>query len=368
MKISLKLLLLFMVSALVITAVFLTNIHSDQGNSLTEAIEGGESTLDAIGRSHESLTNFVKDEEELARELLKAAHESHEYAKVRLTSARRTEDVFVLNMIENYLMLLNYSHVMTLGIDNLLAISDDLEKTLNYYRQGAYKEAAEKASVCLQTLTPLVDQFELWNQRLDGIDYLYLASGQKEGVKHAVAQYEDEMGIYFAYIHLLESIADGVDYLDAMDTVNKLFEQLQHAIASKDYEDVQGLLQEISEQLELLKDPKYQNAISTASRLDPSLLDGSAFNTAQDLKNLLKDLEGIHGLENYLESVERYAEASRHIDQGDLEAAEGSIGQGLSLLGQGEQIADTHVQKFYTALEGAFNSLKTRIRGQPDQG
>jgi hypothetical protein len=155
LKISLKLLLLFMVSALVITAVFLTNIHSDQGNSLTEAIEGGESTLDAIGRSHESLTNFVKDEEELARELLKAAHESHEYAKVRLTSARRTEDVFVLNMIENYLMLLNYSHVMTLGIDNLLAISDDLEKTLNYYRQGAYKEAAEKASVCLHWLTSL---------------------------------------------------------------------------------------------------------------------------------------------------------------------------------------------------------------------
>jgi len=63
-------------------------------------------------------------------------------------------------------------------------------------------------------------------------------------------------------------------------------------------------------------------------------------------------------------------EALSYFEQGDLEAAEEAIGQGLSLLGQGENLADAEVQRFYTALRGAFNSLKTQmqIRGQPDQG
>lgn len=368
LKTGLKLILFFGVLALVITTVFLTNIRSEQGNVLTEAIEGGESALAAIGRSHESLTNFVKDKEELAMELLKTAKASQEYATVKLTSSKRTKDAFVLSMVENYLMLLNSSHVMTQGIDNLLAISADLKETLNYYRQGTYEEAAEKASVCLQTLTPLVDQFEPWNHGLDGIDYLHLASGQKDRVKNAIGQYKDEVKIYLAYVHLLESIVKGADYLNVMDNINKLFDQLQHAIANQDYESVQGLLQEISEQLQLLKDPNYQNAASAASKLDPSLLNGLAFKTAQDLKNLLKDLEGIEGFENYLESVAKYVEALEYADQENFEAAEESIEQGISLLGQGEKLSDLYVQKFYTALESAFNSLRMRIRGQPDQG
>lgn len=368
LKTGLKLILFLGVLALIITTVFLTNIRSEQGNSLTEAMEGGESVLTAIGRSHESLTNFVKDKEELARDLLKTAKASQEYAEVRLTSSKRTKDAFVLGMIENYLMLLNSSHVMTQGVDNLLAISEDLKKTLNFYQQGAYEEAAEKASVCLQTLTPLVEQFEPWNHSLDSINYLNLASGQKDRVKNAIGQYKDEMRIYLAYIHLLESIAKGVEYFNVMDNVNKLFDQLQHAIANKDYNSVPGLLQEISEQLQLLKDPNYQNAASIASKLDPSLLEGSAFNTAQDLKNLLKDLEGIQGFENYLESVAKYVEALEDVDQGNLEAAEKAIEQGVSLLGQGQKLSDLYVQKYYTALENAFNTLKMRIRGQPDQG
>jgi len=369
LKTGLKFALFLGVLALVIAAVFLNNIPIDSGgNALTDAIEGGESTLAAIGRSHESLTNFVKDEEELARELLKATQVSQEKAKARLTSARRTDDGFVLNMADNYETLLNSSHVMTRGADNLLVINDDLEKTLNYYRQGAYQKAAEKASICLQTLTPLLDQFELRNQSLVDINYQYLASGHRDRVKHAVAEYRDGMRIYLSYTFLLESIMKGVDYLEAMNNANELFNQLQHALASKDYETAQRLLQEISEQLQHLKEPEYQDAASTASKLDTSLMDGAAFNTAQDMKNQLKDLEGIQGFENYLESVRKYIEALSYFEQENLTAAEEAIDQGLSLLGQGETLGDAEVKRFYTALGGAFQSLRMQIRGQPDQG
>jgi len=345
LKTALKLALVLGVLALIITAIFLTSIRTENGNLLAEAVEGGESTLDAIGRSHESLNSFVINEEEEAEELLKAAQMSQEYANVRLTSSRRTDDDFVFNMVENYWLLLNSSHVMTQGVDNLLVISDDLEETLNYYREGAYEEASEKASVCLQTLTPLVDQFELWNQSLTGINYLYLTSGQKDRVKNAIVQYEDEMGTYFAYIQLLESIAKGVDYLNTMNTINTLFDQLQ-----------------------LLKAPNYQNMASEASELDPNALNGIAFNVAQDLKTQLKDLEGIQGFENYFEGVKKYAEALGYFEQGDTEAAEESIDQALSLLAQGGGQADTHLQKLYSALEEALSSLLMKIRGQPDQG
>jgi len=357
------------VLALVIATVFLNNIRiGGESNPLTEAIEGGESSLVAIGRSPESLTNFMKDEEESAGELLKAAKASQEHAKAMLTSATRTADEFVLSMAENYGILLESSHVMTQGIDNLLAIREELEKTLNYYRQGAYENASSAASACLQTLNPLVDQFELGNQSLDGVNYHYLASGQRDRVKHAVVEYREEMRIYLEYIFLLESILEGVDYLREMDYTRELFDQLQHALASKDYENAQRLLQEISEQLQLLKDPQHQKVATTASKLDPSLLEGAAFNTAQDVKNQLKDLHGIQGFENYLECVNRYMEALSYFEQGDLEASETAIGQGLTSLGWGEGAADAEVQKFYTALREAFNSLKMQKRDQPDQG
>jgi len=176
------------------------------------------------------------------------------------------------------------------------------------------------------------------------------------------------MRIYLEYILLLESIIEGVDYLDAMDSINELFDQLQHALANEDYDTAQSLLDEISRQLERLREPQYQNAASTASEIDPSLLDGDAYNTAQDLRNQLRDLEGIQGFENYLESVERYMQALTSFEQGDLEAAEEAIVEGLSLLEQGENLADAEVQRYYTALRGALNSLRMQIKGQPDQG
>ena len=375
LKTGLKIASFLAVLALVIVAVFLNNIRTGVGGKLTEAVEGGESTLTAIGRSHESLTNFMKDKEQLAEELLKAAQTSQENAKARLTSARNTNKDFVVHMAENYGILLDSSHVMTQGVDNLLTISEDLRKTLNYYRQGAYEEASEKASVCLQTLIPLVDHFELWNQSLDGVNYHYVASGHRDRAKHAVIQYRDEMRIYREYILLLESIIEGDDYLKAMDTINELFDQLQHALANKDYETAQRLMEEIYEQLQLLKGPQYQNAASKASEIDPSLLDSDAFNTAQDVKNQLKDSEEIQGFENYLESLQRYIEALSYFDTGNREAAEEAIALGLSLLGQGESglggnLGDSDIQKFYTGLRGAFNSLKMEMqtRGQPDPG
>ncbi len=367
-KTSLKLALFFGLLAIVITTVFLTNIRPGNENLLAEALEGGELTLDTVGRSHESLNSFVMDEEQQAGELLKAALVSQEYAKVRLTSSRRTDDNFVLNMLENYWLLLNSSYVMTQGVDNLLVISDELKETLYYYGQGAYEEAAEEASLCLQTLTPLASQFELWNQSLDSMNYLHLTSGPKERVKNAVFQYQDEMGVYLAYIHLLENIAKGVDYLNEMENINNLFDQLQHAIATNDYETAQRLIQEILDQLQLLKDPKYQNIASDAAKIDSSLLEGAAFNAAQDLESQLKDLEGIEFHENYLKSIMKYTEALRYFEQGNLEAAEESIQQGLSLLEGGGEPTDSSLQKHYEALEEAFNSLRMQIRGQPNQG
>jgi len=371
LKTGLKFAFFIAVLALVIAAVVLNNLITGGGpKALTEAMEGGESVLTAIGRSHESLTNFMKNNEQLAEELLKVAQTSQENAKAKLTFARHTDDDFVINMAENYGILLDSSHVLTRGLDNLLAITDDLKKAFGYYEQGAYEEAAEKASVCLQTLTPLVKQFNLWNRSLDSINYGYVASGHRDRVKHAVVEYRDENRIYLEYILLLESIMEGVNYLNAMDAINELFDQLQHAVANKDYENARDFLEEISEQLQLLEDPQYQNAASTASELDQSLLDGEAFNIAQDVKDQLKDLEGIQGFENYLESVRRYMEALSYFEQGDLEAAEEAIGRGLSLLGQGESLTDAQIQRFYTALRGAFNSLTTQMRtsGQLDQG
>lgn len=358
------------VVALIIAAVFLNNIRiGGESNPLTEAIEGGESSLTAIGRSHESLISFMKDGEESAGELLKAAKESQQFAEAKLTSAARTNDKFVLNMAENYGILLNSSHVMTQGIDNLLAVSEELKKTLNYYRQGAYVEAAEEASVCLQTLNPLVDQFELWNQSLDGVNYQYVAAGQKDQVKHAVVEYKDETGIYLEYISLLESILKGVDYLKEMDDIWELYGQLQHALASKDYEHARELLQEISEKLQPLKNPQYQEAATTASELDPNLLEGEAYNVAQDVKNQLKDLQGLERFETYLNSVREYMKASSLLEKGDTEAAEEAIVEGLGLLGEeGQGEGDPEIQRFHSSLRTAFNSLRMQLRGQPEQG
>jgi len=357
------------VVALIIAAVLLSNIRfSGESNPLTEAIEGGESLLVAIGRSHESLISFMKGGEESAGELLKAAKESQQFAEAKLTSAERTNDKFVLKMAENYGILLNSSHVMTQGIDNLLAVSEELGNTLDFYRQGAYADAAEGASVCLQTLNPLVDEFELRNQSLDGVNYQYVAADHKYQVKNAIGEYQNGTGIYLGYVSLLESILKGADYLKEMDDISEQYDQLQHALASKDYEKAEELLQEISEKLQPLKEPQYQEAANEASELDPKSLEGDAYNVAQDVKNQLKDLQGLEQFETYLNLIREFMKASTLLEQGDIEAAEEAIDVGLGLLGEGEGTGDPEMQRYHESLRTAFNSLKMRIKGQPEQG
>jgi len=358
---------LLSILALLIAAVFLINREGEVDSSLTEAVEGGESALTAISKSHESLMNFVDNKEETAADILKTAKTSQEYSKKMLTSARDTREDFVLKMTENYEVLLNSSHVMTQGIDNLLAVSPDLEKTLNYYRQGAYEKASEKASVCLQTLTPLIDEFEQQDRNLNRTDFLYVAAGHKDPVKHAVTQYKDEMRIYSQYILLLEVIKEGKDYLEVMNTIKGLFSQLQHELANKNYENVKQLLREILEKLQCLNGSIYQDAAHGASELDPSVFNGIVYNVALDLQNQLKGLGGILGFEIYLESLEEYVEAMNLFDQGNLEAANGKIGTGRSLLGSGNP-SDAELQNYYSGLQDAFNSLEMQIRGQEDQG
>jgi NAD(P)H-dependent flavin oxidoreductase YrpB (nitropropane dioxygenase family) len=144
-------------------------------NPLTDAIESGESTLTAIDRNHQSITDFTKDQQDEAKVLLQTAQMSQEQANTSLTYARRTNDEFVLSMAQNYALLLDSSEVMNQGVDHLLTVNDCLQKTLNDYWQGSYQAASDNASTCLQTLEPLADQFEQNNQTLEEINYRYLA-------------------------------------------------------------------------------------------------------------------------------------------------------------------------------------------------
>jgi hypothetical protein len=337
-------------------------------NPLTDAIESGESTLTAIDRNHQSMTDFAGDQQELARELLETAQASQEQANASLTYARHTNDEFVLNMAQNYAFLLDSSDAMNQGADHLLTVDKDLQNALNYYWQQSYKSAADSASTCLQTLEPLVDQFNKSNQTLDGINYRYLASGNRDQVKYAVGEFKDAMTIYLQYVQLLRSIKEGAAYMQETNKTNDLLNQLQDAVANN--ENATQLLEEISNQLEHLKDPQFQNATSLASQLDPSLLSGLAQNTAHDLKNQLKDIEGIDRFQNYLKAVEKYNQASMYLSSGDKEKAQQAADQALAMLpqGKGQSGEGDDVQSYSAALEFALNSLKMQIRGQPDQG
>lgn len=361
----LKVAVLLTLVALVISVVFLSSIpRSNEENFLNDAIEGGESSLTAIGRSHESLTNFADEKEESAKDVLGTALTSQEQAKAKLVAAGIADDDFVLKMVENYELLLNASYILTQGAQNLISISDILNTTLKRYRVGANLEAAELAPSCLQILTPLVSKFESWNESLDAINYQYIASGHRESVQHAVSQYREGMKIYLNYISLLESIVGGKDYSNAMDEINDLFDQLQHAIATNDYASAQKLLQDIYQQLQAIEEAGYPNATSTVSNLDPSALGGLASVVAQDLKNSLKDSEGIRELEAYFDSLSKYLEALELWNEGNLEEAENAIEEGLLLLGQEEPLTDSELQKYYNALTSAFLQLKS----PPSQG
>jgi hypothetical protein len=369
-KTGLIIALLLGLLAIVLAGVMLNGMRSDNRNPLTDVLEAGDSAMAAVGRSYESLTSFVRADENLSRELLNLAHESQECADTKLTYVKRTAPKSdpIITMAQNYGYLLNSSHIMTEGVDNLLTINDDLEETLYYYRQGAYENASEKASVCLQTLNPLVDQFKAYNQSIEGINYRFVASSHTSRMKQAVDEYRSATKIYLDYISLLKSIAEGADYLKAMGNLNDLFDQLQQALANNDYQAAQRIMDEISQQLQQLNNQSYQQAASTASEIDPKLFEGSVYNTALDVQNLLKDLKDIGELEKYLQSTGEYVKALEDLNQGNIEGAQEAIRKGLELLGPGQTSSDIYLQRLLAGLRNAYNTLDLRIRGWPDIG
>jgi len=368
LKIGKKFVLVITVLPIVAAVLFLLQTQEGISNPLKEASEGGELLLTAIGRSHEFLMNFVNDREELAEEILRTAKEAQDHAKTKLTSAKQAGDDVVVKMAENYEILYGSSGTMTQGVDNLLTVSDNLDSAFSYYRQKKYNESVDEAQVCLQTLAPLVDQFDDWNRSLNDIEYYSIAANQRDRVKHASAQYRSEMKIYNEYVLLLECIAEGVEYSKQMDVVDQFFDQFQHTLAGKDYENATRLLQEIFDRLQILEGPDYQKAAEAASQLDPSLLGNIAYDTAQDMVDRFYSIEGLQSFENYLESLKSFVKSSYNFDHGDLEAAQAALVEGLSLLSEGKSLADPSIQQFYTGLENAFDSLQMKMRGQPDLG
>jgi hypothetical protein len=362
---------LVLAASVVIAAVLLFSLFTINPvrNPLTDAIESGESTLKAVDRNHESMVKFASELTAEAEELLKTAQTSQEQAKVGLTYARHTDDEFVLNMAQNYGFLLESSQVMNQGVECLLAVNDNLQKALNYYSQRSYSLAADSASICLQSLEPLVGNFDAGNRSLERINYRYLASGQKDQVKYAVLEYKDAMSIYLQYIDLLKTLEQGAAYMKKANEMNDLFNQMQNDLANNAYENAKQLLDELSRQLEGLKTPDFQDAASLASQLNPSLLSGLAHNTAEDLKNQLKDLKGIDSFENYLKAAEKYREASMYLANGETTKAEETTNQALAMLAQteGQPGEGSDTSRYSKALEFALNSLKMQIRGQPDQ-
>lgn len=362
---------LVLTASVVIVAVLLFSMFTINTvrNPLTDAIESGEASFRAVDRNHESMVDFARELVEEARDLLKTAQISQEQAESSLTQARHTDDEFVLNMAQNYGFLLESSYVMNQGVEHLLAVDNDLQKALSYYWQKSYSSAANTASVCLQKLEPLIGDFNTCNQTLENINYRYLASGHKDQVKYAVIEYKDAMAIYLQYVQLLKSLKEGAAYKQKTDEIENQFNQIQNDLANNAYENAKQQLDELSKQLESLKDQQFQNAASLASQLDPSIFCGLAQNTAQDLKNQLRDLAAIDGFQDYLKTVEKYAQAKMYFSNGQLQEAEDAANQALQMLNQssGESGQGGDASRYSEALEFALNSLKMQIKGQPDQ-
>lgn len=368
-KDNLKLLVPLVAISLLLAVFFLTTQPSPSEDALNEGIEGGELTLTSVDRNYESLVHFTHDDERQAEQLLDGARTTLEDAKIKLGSAGRTDDEYVLSMLDNYLTVSEASDVMSDGIENLLSVSDSLENAIYHYLQGEYENASTEASNCLQVLNPLQSSFETSEEDLNDMDYRFIPSGQRDQVTQAINQYRSEKEIYNQYVLLLESLDEGIDYLQASNTIDENMRELLRAMSEGNYEAVQSLLQENSDILQSLKNPEYQNVADMASKLDPNLFGGIDFEIAQDLKTRLKTLQRIDEYMNYLRSLEKYVEALDFLEQNQLEKAEQSVLEGLAMLGQGQgQGSDSELQGLYTGLGEAHTSLLMHIKGQPDQG
>jgi len=367
LRISPKILIIPVIGVLIVAAVFFSIQSGGGENTLSDAIEGGEFALASVGRNYESLIHFVQNNETQARQLLDAARVALENARAKFSSARRTDDEYVLGMLDNYQRVSQASDVMARGNDNLLVINENLTSAISFYSQGDYEQASEQASYCLQVLTPLLEDFEESSVALNGTNVIYVPSGQRDRLTLGVGQYRNEMEIYNQYVLLLRSLMQGRDYLAMNAQLEEQMRQLQSALANGDYETAQRLREEISQILQSLRDPRYQSAADLASQLNPNLLRGTASDVARELRNRLRDLEGIAAFEDYLQGLERYSEALRLLEQGDREGAEQAMNEGLGILGQGQR-GDQELQGLYTGLREAFNTLEMRIKGQPEQG
>jgi hypothetical protein len=365
-----KLILILTLSFVLIGVLFFSlSMFNSVRNPLTEAIESGEATVKAVDINHESIANFAEGLTVQADDLLKTAQISQEQAEVSLVYARHTDDEFVLNMAQNYGLLLESANVMSQGVENLLAVNDDLQQTLNYYGQKSYSLSANSSAICLQTLEPLLANFSANNQTLENINYRYLASGQRDQVKYAVTEYRDAMAIYLQYVQLLKTLKEGTAYEQKANEINDQFNQIQNDIANSTYADAKQRLNDLSKQLDSLRTTQFQNTASLASQLEPSMLSGLAQSTAQDLKNQLRDLTGLDKFQNYLAAVGKYTDASTYLAEGNLKDAEDSANQALQMLAQsqGQSGQGSDISRYSEALEYALNSLKMQIKGQPDQ-
>jgi tetratricopeptide (TPR) repeat protein len=366
LKTSQKILLILTVGVLLAAAVFFTIRPSGGEDTLNTAITGGELALTSVGRNYESLTQFAVNNETQASQLLQAAEVALETAKAKLNSVKRTNDDYVLGMLDNYERVVNASEVMSKGVDNLLTVSGNMSAALDYYFLGDYEKASEKASYCLDVLTPLQGDFENTRNGLTGINDVFVPSGQRDRLTLRINQYSNETDVYNQYVLLLRSLLAGKDYLQKNAQLEDLMKQLQSAVANKEYDKADQLRQDISKLLDSLGDSSYQNAADLASQLNPEMLSGSASSAAQQLRDRLRTQEGINSFQNYLNALEQYLQASR-LQSSDPSGAQQAINQARGILGQG-QPGDPELQGLYRGLLDAFNTLEMLIKGQPPQG
>jgi len=362
-----KILIVPVIAVLLIVAVFLSIQPGGSEDKLSLAIEGGELTLTSVGRNHESLSAFAQEDEENARELVDAARVAAQSAKPKLDSAKRVNDEYIQRMVGNFETLAAASNVMSQGIDNLLLINPNMTRALDYYSNGNYERAANQSAYCLQVLVALLPDFRESDSALNTMNVFFIPSGQRDSMTLGISQYRDEVESYNQYILLLQSLLKGKDYLKSNEELEELMRQIQSAVSNGDYSSAQQQLQAASQLASSMKDPGYQEAANQASQLNPSQLSGKAANTAEELRNKLRNLEGLEDFENYLRSLQKYLEALEKHQQGNPSEAQQALDEGLSILSQG-QGKDEELQGMYDGLEAAFNELQLRIKSQPDQG
>lgn len=362
-----KLLIIPLIGVVIAAAAFLSTRPSSGENKLDEAVEGGELALTSVGRNYESITSFLQKDEAQARQLLEAARAALENARTKLDSAARTDDEYVHGMLDNYQRLASASDTMSKGVDGLLLISENLTNALDYYSKGDYGKASSQAAYCLEVLTPIEDEFDVSNSELNGIDVQYVPSGQKDRLTVRVSQYKNEREIYRQCILLLQILMQGKEYLEQNAQLEEYLRQMQEAIAKQDYETANRLRQQMSDLLQSLRSPSYQDAANLASQLSPETLSGKYSDIAQELQNRLRNTEELDAFQNYLFALQKYLEALQMFSENPSNTGgiQQLIDDALNQAGQGGGSGNGETQSLYDGLKGALNELSTQLYSRP---